>query len=116
MSLEQVLVNLLLNARDSIRGQPPGAPRRIRLRARPAGAGQVSIEVADTGPGLDPAILPRLFEPFVTTKPAGEGLGLGLSVSHGLVRSMGGTITARNAPEGAVFTVTLPCAMAMAPA
>lgn len=114
--LEQVLVNLLLNARDSIRLQPPGTPRRIRLRAMPAGAGQVAIEVADTGGGLDAAILPRLFEPFVTTKPMGEGLGLGLSVSHGLVRGMGGTIVARNSVEGAVFIVTLPCAAALVPA
>jgi signal transduction histidine kinase len=114
--LEQVLMNLLLNARDAIRLLPAGAPRRIRLRAVRAGESQVAIEVADTGGGLDAAILPRLFEPFVTTKPVGEGLGLGLSVSHGLVRGMGGTITARNGPEGAVFTVTLACAAALVPA
>jgi PAS domain S-box-containing protein len=114
--LEQVLVNLLLNARDAIRLLPPGAPRRIRLRAARAGEAEVAIEVADSGGGLDAAILPRLFEPFVTTKPMGEGLGLGLSVSHGLMRSMGGTIMARNGPDGAVFTVTLPCAAALVPA
>jgi C4-dicarboxylate-specific signal transduction histidine kinase len=114
--LEQVLVNLLLNARDAIRALPAGAPRRIRLRAVRAGEAAVAIEVADTGGGLDAAILPRLFEPFVTTKPMGEGLGLGLSVSHGLMHSMGGTFTARNGPDGAVFTVTLPCAAALVPA
>jgi C4-dicarboxylate-specific signal transduction histidine kinase len=114
--LEQVLMNLLLNARDAIRPLPAGAPRRIRLRAARAGEAEVAIEVADSGGGIDVAILPRLFEPFVTTKPIGEGLGLGLSVSHGLMRSMGGAITARNGPDGAVFTVTLPCAAALVPA
>jgi signal transduction histidine kinase len=114
--LEQVLVNLLLNARDAIRRQPPGTPRRIRLRAVQDGAARVAIEVADTGGGLDAAILPRLFEPFVTTKPIGEGLGLGLSVSHGLIRGMGGTIAAVNGEDGAVFTVTLACMPALVPA
>ncbi|MFZ4408714.1 MAG: sensor histidine kinase [Paracraurococcus sp.] len=114
--LEQVLVNLLLNARDAIRGLPPEAPRRIALRAAPAGAGQVVIAVADTGGGLPPAALERLFEPFFTTKPLGEGLGLGLSVSHGLVKGMGGDIVAANDAAGAVFTVTLPCAPALLPA
>jgi PAS domain S-box-containing protein len=111
--LEQVLVNLLLNARDAIRRQPPGMARRIRLRALPAGVGQVTIEVADTGGGVDADVLPRLFEPFVTTKPVGEGLGLGLSVSHGLIRGMGGTIAAVNGEDGAVFTVTLACVPAL---
>jgi C4-dicarboxylate-specific signal transduction histidine kinase len=114
--LEQVLMNLLLNARDAIRTLPPGAQRRIRLRAARLGESQVAIEVADSGGGLDAAILPRLFEPFVTTKPVGEGLGLGLSVSLGLVRGMGGSIAAVNEGAGAVFTVTLLCAPALVPA
>jgi len=114
--LEQVLMNLLLNARDAIRTLPPGAQRRIRLRAARLGESQVAIEVADSGGGLDAAILPRLFEPFVTTKPMGEGLGLGLSVSLGLVRGMGGSIAAVNEGAGAVFTVTLLCAPALVPA
>ena len=73
--LEQVLVNLLLNARDAIRLLPPGTPRRIRLRAVRAGEAEVAIEVADSGGGLDAAMLPRLFEPFVTDQADGGGAG-----------------------------------------
>ncbi|MFC7477867.1 ATP-binding protein [Dankookia sp. GCM10030260] len=95
---------------------PPGQPRRIRLSAALAAEGRVAIEVADIGGGLDPAVLARLFDPVFTTKPMGEGLGLGLSVSHGLVHGMGSSIAAANGTDGAVFTVTLACAPALAAA
>ena len=115
VSLEQVLVNLLVNAADALRGLPPGAPRRIRVAAAaeggPTGAptgAMVRLTVADTGGGIPAAILPRLFEPFVSTKDADQGTGLGLSICHGLVKAMGGGIEARNGPEGAVFTILLP--------
>ncbi|WP_431272660.1 ATP-binding protein [Dankookia sp. P2] len=58
--------------------------------------------------------MPRLFEPFVSTKDADQGTGLGLSICHGLVKAMGGGIEVRNGPEGAVFTVLLPRAMGVA--
>ena len=117
MPLEQVLVNLLLNARDAIRLLPRRGAAADPA-ARPAGRRRPrsTIEVADTGGGLDAAILPRLFEPFVTTKPVGEGLGLGLSVSHGLMRAWAARSRPGMALDGAVFTVTLPCAAALVPA
>ncbi len=120
VSVEQVLVNLLLNAADALRGLPPGAARRIRIAALaspdgPAGP-MVGLTIADTGGGIPAAILPRLFEPFVSTKDAEHGTGLGLSICHGLVTSMGGAITARNAADGALFSILLPVALAEAPA
>jgi C4-dicarboxylate-specific signal transduction histidine kinase len=105
--LEQVLSNLLLNARDALATRPAGAPRRIRIAATPQPDGTVQLTVSDTGGGVAPAAMARLFEPFVTTKDADSGTGLGLSICHGLIKGMGGSITAHNDAEGAVFTITL---------
>jgi two-component system C4-dicarboxylate transport sensor histidine kinase DctB len=67
------------------------------------------LSVADTGHGIRPDILGRLFEPFVTSKPAGAGLGLGLVISEQLVRGAGGALRAANRDEGgAIFTIDLP--------
>lgn len=105
-ALEQVLSNLLLNALDAV---APGTGR-ITLAAAPAPDGRhIQVTVADNGPGIAEAILPHIFDPFVTTKEVGRGTGLGLAVAFGLVRDMGGTITAAN-HDGAVFTITLPVA------
>jgi C4-dicarboxylate-specific signal transduction histidine kinase len=112
--VEQVLSNLLLNARDALASRPPGAPRRITIVALREAAGVVRLTIADTGGGIAPAVLARLFEPFVTTKGPDKGTGLGLSISHGLVKGMGGTMSGANEGEGAVFTVTLPDATALA--
>ena len=62
----------------------------------------------DTGGGIPEAAMSRIFEPFFTTKEVGDGTGLGLSVSYGIITDMGGTIDAANARDGAVFTITLP--------
>lgn len=105
--LEQVLSNLLLNARDALAGRPAGLPRLVRIAAERDGAGQVRLSLADNGGGIAPEVMARLFEPFVTTKDRETGTGLGLSICHGLVTSMGGSIAARNAEQGAVFTITL---------
>lgn len=112
VALEQVLTNLLLNAADALAGQPPGAPRRIRITAAEGADGMVRITVADTGGGIPAEIVPRLFEPFVTTKGPDKGTGLGLSLCHGLVTEMGGTIEAHNDAAGAVFVLTLAAAQA----
>ena len=112
--LEQVLVNLLGNARDAMASLPPGARRRVRILAESAAGPQrdmVLLSVADSGGGVAPeAVLPRLFEPFVSTKGSERGTGLGLSICHGLVTAMGGTIAAANDAEGAVFRLALPVA------
>ena len=105
--LEQVLSNLLLNARDALATRPAGAPRRISIAATPGPDGMVQLTVGDTGGGIAPEVMARLFEPFVTTKGPDKGTGLGLSICHGLVKGMGGSIEARNDDTGAVFTIRL---------
>jgi C4-dicarboxylate-specific signal transduction histidine kinase len=113
--LEQVLLNLLMNARDALATRPDGAPRRIRIAALPEAEGTVRLTVADTGGGIAPEVIDRAFEPFVTTKGPDKGTGLGLSSCHGLVTSMGGSIEAHNAAEGAVITFTLQSASTSGP-
>jgi len=105
--LEQVMLNLLTNARDAIASLPPEAPRRIRLEAVRDGD-RVRLTVADTGGGIPAALLDRVFEPFLTTKGPDRGTGLGLSICFGRVAAMGGSITAANGAAGAVFTLDLP--------
>jgi two-component system C4-dicarboxylate transport sensor histidine kinase DctB len=102
--LEQVLVNLLRNALDAV------AARNNRLITISLDQDEehVLLSVRDTGPGIGEEDLPRIFDPFFTTKEVGEGLGLGLSISYGIVQGFGGRIWAANHPDGgAVFTVAL---------
>lgn len=103
--LVQVFVNLINNAADAMLGRPK---RIISITLR-KGA-RLSVSLQDTGPGIeDPD---RMFEPFYSTKSVGssEGLGLGLSISYGLVQSFGGDIRGANTADGAMFTVELePC-------
>jgi PAS domain S-box-containing protein len=101
--LNQVFINLLVNAADAIDG-----PGRIEISAR-HGNGRISIEVSDTGVGIPPEHLPQLFEPFFTTKPAGKGTGLGLSTSYGIIQRHGGDISVESRPnQGTTFRITLP--------
>lgn len=103
--IEQVLVNLLLNARDALNATPVGQ-RRITISAT-AGASTVQLRVADSGAGVPEEILQRIFEPFFTTKGPNTGSGLGLSICHGAMRTMGGEISVdKNPTGGAVFTLT----------
>ena len=105
--LEQVLLNLLGNAIDAMAG-PPLRRLRIEVAHSDTAAGRCVIRVCDTGPGVRPDILPRLFEPFVTSKPAGAGLGLGLMISAHIVREWGGSLTAHNLQGGgACFAIEL---------
>jgi len=106
--ITQVVLNLLGNAADAVEARE-GA--EVRVRTWPEGA-KVRIEVADNGPGLDPDVAPRLFQPFVSTKASGGGTGLGLSICRSIVESHGGSIEAASLPgSGARFTVTLPAAV-----
>jgi len=105
--LELALLNLVTNALDAM---PSGGT--LTLAASSAG-GRVRIEVRDTGAGIDSAVLPRIFEPWVTTKPAGRGTGLGLSITRDLVTSLGGTIAVSTSQgRGTTFTIELPAAEA----
>ena len=107
--LEQVLVNLLMNAIDAI---PESANGHIEIQANEHADG-VSIKIADNGPGIAADVLPRLFEPFVTSKAPGSGLGLGLTISTGIVAEFGGALRAENRPQGgAIFTLELKSASA----
>lgn len=103
--IQQVVLNLANNAVYAMRGG--GGPLRIRLDA--ADAGHLVLKVEDEGEGMEPAVVERVFEPFFTTKPSGSGTGLGLSVVHGLVASMGGRIRVESRiGAGTAFIITLP--------
>jgi hypothetical protein len=105
--LQQVLMNLLLNAVDAM---PDGGT--VSVAARSA-SDRVRLEVADTGVGIPAEHLDRIYDPFFTTKPRGQGTGLGLSVSYAIVKEHAGTLTAESAPgEGARFIISLPVAAA----
>ena len=102
--LEQVLVNLTLNAADAM---PDGGTLTIRTGA--LAGGRVWLSVEDTGTGIPEAIRERIFEPFFTTKGAAKGTGLGLSVVHGIVTRSGGRIEVGSVEgQGTVFKVILP--------
>ncbi len=105
---EQVMVNLVLNARDAMDTLPPDARRLLDIRAwKDAGSGLVTLEIGDSGPGIPPALRGRVFEPFFTTKEAGKGTGLGLSICQGIMGSFGGGIDVRDgAGGGTVFALT----------
>lgn len=107
--LQQVVLNFVVNAEQVIlaSGRLPG---RITVRTRDERR-RVVLEVEDTGTGVDPEHEAKLFQPFFTTKPVGEGTGLGLSVSYGIIDSMGGHMGYRPAPAGgAIFYFELPAA------
>lgn len=107
--IQQVLMNLLTNGFQALRVAGGGA---ITVRTCSEGR-RVCLAVEDDGPGVPEELIPRIFEPFVTTKPEGSGTGLGLSVSRGIVQQHGGTISVANGPEGgAVFTLELPAVAA----
>ncbi|MGJ4965041.1 sensor histidine kinase [Bradyrhizobium sp. HKCCYLRH3061] len=105
--LEQLLCNIIANALDAVEG---AARKSIHIHAVRE-EGQCRIAIANSGPVIAADVLPHLFEPFVTTKPAGKGLGLGLVIANHIARSFGGELRARNLePAGAEFIVLLPLA------
>ena len=108
--LQQVFLNLFLNARDAM----PGGGT-LEVRTWPEGAG-ARIEVADTGTGIAPENLHRIYDPFFTTKMARKGTGLGLSVTYGIIQEHGGSIEVSNRPgSGARFRIDLPFSAARKP-
>ncbi len=108
--LQQVFTNLLLNARDAI---PDGG--RITISTSSSEDGSLTIEVADTGVGIAPENVAKIYDPFYTTKGVGRGTGLGLAVSYGIVQEHAGHISVESTPgQGASFRITLPTARARA--
>jgi len=116
--MQQVFLNLLVNAGEAM---PAGGPLIIETRgeilsARPESTadadtcGKVQIVLRDTGIGIPPESLDKVFDPFFTSKDVGEGTGLGLAVSYGIIERHGGTITVQSTlGEGTTMTITLPC-------
>ena len=103
--VNQVLLNILTNAAQAM--DKPNA--RIAIATRPAGNGAVAIDIEDNGKGIAPEILPRIFDPYFTTKEPGKGTGLGLAIAYKIVAQHGGRIDVRSTPgTGTVMTVTLP--------
>ena len=103
--LNQVFTNLIINAVDAMEGQGTLTLRTWLDEA----AEEVVIQFQDTGRGIDPEVLPRIFDPFFTTKEVGEGVGLGLSTSYGIVLKHNGRIEVASVPgRGATFSVHLP--------
>jgi signal transduction histidine kinase/ABC-type uncharacterized transport system substrate-binding protein len=104
--LEQVLLNLLLNALDALKAMPPDE-RHIRMAVAPTRDGMVNISVTDSGPGIPLDLIGRIFESFFTTKS--EGMGLGLALSRSIAEAHGGKLIAANSPGGgACFQLILP--------
>jgi signal transduction histidine kinase len=105
IQLQQVMINLIINAIEAMAAASDG-PREITIVSGIDDANDV-VEVQDTGPGLDPEKLDRLFQSFYTTKP--DGIGMGLAISRSIAEAHGGYLSATpNSPRGAVFRLTLP--------
>jgi C4-dicarboxylate-specific signal transduction histidine kinase len=106
VQIQQVLVNVLVNAVEATARVPE--PREVRVESGQREPGVLWVHVTDTGAGLDPEMLDKVFEPFVTTKA--DGLGMGLSISRSIVQAHGGTIRAtRNPDRGLTIHIELPC-------
>ncbi len=104
VQIQQVLINLMRNAMEAMRDSKV---KELTVTTRPAPEDRLQVEVADTGPGIADDIAPQLFQPFVTSKP--NGMGVGLSISRRIIESHGGELTVRrNEAGGATFTFTLP--------
>jgi signal transduction histidine kinase len=105
VQLQQVLLNLVINGCDAMAGME--TQHEVVLRSGSASGPNVRVSVADRGPGIPAADLERIFEPFVTTKP--QGMGLGLAICRSIVKAHGGRLWAVNSPEGgAMLHVELP--------
>lgn len=103
VQIQQVILNLIRNAIEAMEGLPR---RELVITTGPGDDGMVTISIADSGSGLAPEILPKLFEPFISTKA--NGMGVGLSISRTIIEAHGGTISARpNEGGGTVFRLTL---------
>lgn len=106
--LTQVFVSLIVNAAQSFEREDP-ATNQVLVRTLAASSGWVAIEVIDNGPGITAEVLPRIFDPFFSTKPVGMGTGLGLAIAHGIVTSLGGELTCTTRlGAGSTFQVLLP--------
>ncbi len=111
--IQQVLLNLILNAEQAIRGADGKGRLSVRTRALGGGA---AVEIEDSGPGVPEALAGQIFEPFFTTKAVGQGAGLGLSIALGIAESHGGTLALVSSAHGACFRLELPGGRPVRPA
>jgi C4-dicarboxylate-specific signal transduction histidine kinase len=102
--VEQVVVNLIVNAEEAVEGQPE---RKVSL-ALARGAGRVQLTVADSGPGVPPELRARIFEPFFTTRTSERAVGLGLTVGAAVASAHGGRLALADTTPGATFVLELP--------
>jgi signal transduction histidine kinase len=108
VQLQQVILNLIVNALEAIAKNKDGE-RELSISSGKDQSNNLIVTVRDTGEGLDPANLERVFDAFFTTKP--DGMGMGLAISRTIIESHGGRLWATaNSPHGAVFQFTLPVA------
>ncbi|MGE0603241.1 MAG: sensor histidine kinase, partial [Xanthobacteraceae bacterium] len=106
IQIQQVLLNLIRNAIDAMKQSPR---KELTITKHPPAEGMVVISVSDTGPGIDPEIRAQLFQPFVTTKS--DGMGVGLSISRTIINAHGGKLWVDDNPDGgATFRFSLPVA------
>jgi C4-dicarboxylate-specific signal transduction histidine kinase len=106
IQLQQVILNLVVNGLESMAGVND-RPRQLLVRSQPDGAGQVRVSIQDSGIGVSPEEMGRLFEPFYTTRP--QGMGMGLPISRSIIEAHGGRLWAESTlSEGSVFQFTLP--------
>jgi signal transduction histidine kinase len=106
VQLQQVILNLIINAVEAMSGIGEG-PRELLISTGRSASNGILVSLRDSGPGLDPKNVDRLFEAFYTTKA--EGMGIGLSICHSIIEAHGGRMWASaNEPRGAVFQFTLP--------
>jgi signal transduction histidine kinase len=112
--IQQVFLNIVINAEQAMKdGRADG---RLRIASRASGRA-VTVSFEDSGPGMTPETVRRIFDPFFTTKDAGEGTGLGLTISYGIIEEHGGKIWAESAPgQGTRFVIELPVISGAAPA
>jgi signal transduction histidine kinase len=106
IQLQQVILNLIMNAVEAM-SEMSGGPRQLLIRTDTNESGGIVVAVRDSGPGLKPEDLHRLFTPFYTTKP--QGMGMGLAICRSIIESHGGRLWATaNLDRGATFRFTLP--------
>ena len=101
-SLKQVFLNLLINARDAMEGGG-----KLTIQSKSENENYI-IHFVDSGPGISPQLIPKIFEPFFSTKEPGKGTGLGLSVCYGIMKHHKGSITFSNVESGGCFELKMP--------
>ena len=109
VQLQQVVMNLILNAVEAMSSVEEGA-RELSIGTEQSQPGGAVVAVGDSGPGIDPAHIERVFEPFYTTKTS--GMGMGLSICRSIIAAHGGRLWAQaNGPRGTIFQFTLPAGL-----